>query len=108
MLAAALENALGKTTMHEGDFIHCGPRHRQLKDVTAEVDQIEHMKNLKCIEESTIMGTNDETYLPRQWSRNNPRYLVLQLGVWWQIWVYVYMCRLFRDTWILESVMGSN
>ena len=46
---AALEKVFGKLAKHQGEFVHCGLRHRQFDDCTVLTDQADYANNLRCI-----------------------------------------------------------
>ncbi|CAK0888018.1 unnamed protein product, partial [Prorocentrum cordatum] len=59
-LVRALEAVFGKMTMQEKKFKHCGLRHRQLEDMSIEVNQTEYIKNQNCIDEKELQGMADD------------------------------------------------
>ena len=59
-------------TMQEKDFVHCGLRHRQMEDMSVEVDQTEYIKNLNCIDEKELQGMSDEADPPARHAKLHP------------------------------------
>ncbi|CAK0867548.1 unnamed protein product [Prorocentrum cordatum] len=96
-MISALEAVFGKMAMHEKSFVHCGLRHRQLDDVSIEVDQIEYVKNLSCIDEKGLQGLGDEDDPPAGHVNQYPSLLgAIAWRIMTRIDIYIYVAALQR------------